>query len=103
MENNFQKQKQKPICQTSSWLSCSDFNTKFFHASVACRMRYYSISCLRVADGSNLLGRENIGSFLVDHFSTLFSSSNLILDDSLSDLVSHVIIVDDNVVLCSIP
>jgi hypothetical protein len=39
----------------------------------------------------------------VDHFSTLFSSSNLILDDSLSDLVSHVIIVDDNVVLCSIP
>jgi len=38
----------------------------------------------------------------VDHFSTLFSSSNPILDDSLYDLVSPVI-VDDNVALCSIP
>jgi hypothetical protein len=39
----------------------------------------------------------------VDHFSTLFSSSNPILDDSLSDLVSLDITVDDNVALCFIP
>jgi hypothetical protein len=84
------------------WLSCSDLNTKFFHATVACRRRYNSIYCLRAADGSNLLSRENIGSFLVDHFSTLFSSSNPILDDSFFDLVSPVITAKDNVVLCSI-
>jgi hypothetical protein len=39
----------------------------------------------------------------VDHFSTLFSSSNPIIDDSLSDLVSPVITTDDNLALCSIP
>jgi hypothetical protein len=85
------------------WLSCSDLNTMFFYASVAYRRRYNFISCLRAADGSNLLGRDNIESFLVDHFSTLFSSSNPILDDSLSDLVSLDITVDDNVALCFIP
>jgi hypothetical protein len=86
-----------------TWLSCTDLNTRFFHASVACRRRYNSISCLRAADGSNMLGRDNIGSFLVDHFSTLFSYSNPIIDDSLSDLVSPVITADDNLTLCSIP
>jgi len=86
-----------------TWLSCTNLNTKFFHASVACRRRYNSISCLRAADGSNILGRDNIGSFFVDHFSTLFSSSNPIIDDSLFDLVSPVITADDNLALCSIP
>jgi hypothetical protein len=45
------KQKSK-----ETWLSCTDLNTKFFHAYVACRRRYNSISCLRAADGSNILG-----------------------------------------------
>jgi hypothetical protein len=86
-----------------TWLSCTDLNTKFFHASVACRRSYNSISCLRAADGYNILGRDNIGSFLVDHFNTLFSTSNPIIDDSLSDLASPVITVDDNLALCSNP
>jgi hypothetical protein len=40
------------------WLSCTDLNTKFFHASTACRRRYNSISCLSTTDGSRIIGRD---------------------------------------------
>jgi hypothetical protein len=39
----------------------------------------------------------------VDHFSTLFSSLNPIIVDSLSDLVSPFITTDDTLALCSVP
>jgi hypothetical protein len=84
------------------WLSCTDLNTKFFHASTACRRRYNSISCLRSADGSYIRGRENIGSFLVNHFSNLFSTTHPVFDDSFNDLVENVIFDDENIRLCVI-
>lgn len=85
------------------WLTCMDLNTKFFHTSTACRRRYNFISSSRATDGSRLLGRENIGSFFVDHFSTLFGTSNPTFDDSLSALVHPIITDDENAALCIIP
>jgi hypothetical protein len=85
------------------WLSCTDLNTKFFHASTACRHRYNSISCLRSADGSNIRGRENIGSLLVNHFSNLFTTTHPVFDDSFNDLVDNVISDEENTRLCVIP
>jgi exonuclease III len=85
------------------WLSCTDLNTKFFHASTACRRRYNSISCLLSADGSSISGRENIGSYLVNHFSSLFSTTHPSFDASFDDLVGNVITVEENVQLCIIP
>lgn len=38
------------------WLSCTDLNTKFFHASTVCQCRYNSISSLKMLDGSRLCG-----------------------------------------------
>ncbi|XP_059451122.1 uncharacterized protein LOC132181913 [Corylus avellana] len=73
------------------WLTCTDLNSKFFHASTACRRRYNSISSLKAYDGTRLCGRDNIGSFLVNHFSTLFSSTSPNFDDSLSELVVTII------------
>ena len=84
-------------------MSCTDLNTKFFHASTACRRRYKSISCLVLADGSKIEGRENIGAFLVNHFSSLFTTTQPSFDDNFSDLVESVITNDENVSLCSIP
>jgi exonuclease III len=84
------------------WLSCTDLNTKFFHASTACRRRYNSISCL-FDNGIRIMGRENIGSLLVDHFKTRFTTTHPPLDDDLSTLVDRVITVDENVALCVIP
>jgi hypothetical protein len=85
------------------WLSCTDLNTKFFHASTACRRRYNSISCLRSADGSNIRRRENIGSLLVNHFSNLFTTTHPVFDDSFNDLVDNVISEEENTRLCVIP
>lgn len=84
-------------------LSCTDLNTKFFHASIACRRRYNSIDCLRSTDGSNISGMENIGSFLVNHFSNLFSTTHPIFDSSFNDLVDNFISDEENVRLCVIP
>jgi hypothetical protein len=47
------------------WLTCIDLNTKFFHASTACRCRYNSITCLKSTDSSRICGRDNIGFFLI--------------------------------------
>jgi hypothetical protein len=85
------------------WLTCIDLNTKFFHASTAYRRRYNSISCLLSADSSHILGRDNIGSHLVDHFSSLFSSMNASLDSGMSDMVHCVIFDVENDNLCAIP
>jgi hypothetical protein len=84
------------------WLSCTDLNTKFFHASTVCHRRYNSISCLVSADGSRIEGRENIGAFLVDHFSSLFTTTQPTFDNNFSDLVDCVITDEENVSLCSI-
>jgi hypothetical protein len=84
------------------WLSCTDLNTKFFHASTACRRRYNSISCL-FDNGIRIMGRENIGSLLVDHFNTRFTTTHPPLDEDLSNLVDRVITVEENVALCVIP
>lgn len=80
-----------------------DLNTKFFHASTACRRRYNSISCLKDSNSLLICGRDNIDSFLVEHFNSRFTPSHLILDDNLFDLVEKVIIEEENVGLCSIP
>jgi hypothetical protein len=85
------------------WLSCTNLNTKFFHASTACRKRYNSISYLSLADGSKIIGRDNIGSHLVNHFTSLFTTTNAPIDPGLSDLVESVITEEENFCLCSIP
>lgn len=64
---------------------------------------YNSISCLKNFDGSRTCGRENIGAFLGDHFSSLFSPTNPGLEEGLSELVEKVITGEDNVILCMIP
>jgi exonuclease III len=85
------------------WLTCTDLNTKFFHASTVCRRRYNSISCLTSSDGNPIRGRENIGAYLVDHFSKIFSTSHPPLTDNLPSLVTEVISVEENVRICTIP
>ena len=67
------------------------------------RRRYNSISSLKYLDGSNICGRENIGNYLVQHFSSIFSTSNPLLDSSFSDLVGRVVTDDENESLCTIP
>jgi hypothetical protein len=85
------------------WLTSTDLNTKYFHASTVSRRRYNSISSLKSLDGSNICRRENIGNYLVQHFSSIFSTSNPLLDSSFSNLVGRVVTDDENDSLCTIP
>ncbi|XP_059440565.1 uncharacterized protein LOC132173020 [Corylus avellana] len=85
------------------WLTCTDLNTKFFHASTVCRRRYNSISSLKTAEGTILGGRENIGNYLVQHFSSLFTSNHPVFDDRFTSLVDKVVTEEENVSLCLIP
>lgn len=84
-------------------LSCTDLNTKFFHASTVYRRRYNSISSLKMLDGYRLCGRDNIGNFLVHHFQTLFITSNPCFDKGISDLVGEVITIEESANVCLIP
>jgi hypothetical protein len=97
-EEELWKQKSREL-----WLTCTELNTKFFHASTTCRRRYNSISSLKNLDGSVIIGRENIGSSLVNHFSFLFLTTNPILDEGIAELVDVVITEDENVALCILP
>jgi hypothetical protein len=85
------------------WLTCTDLNTKFFHASTACRRRYNSISFLKTSDGSVLYSRDNIGNYMVDHYKNLFTTTAPVLDDSLNELIDAVVTEEDNSIICSIP
>jgi hypothetical protein len=85
------------------WLTYTDLNTKFFHSSTVCRRRYNSISCLKSLDEVFINGRENIGVYLVNHFSSLFSTTNPVLDSRHNGLLDKVVTVDENVGLCLIP
>jgi hypothetical protein len=77
-------------------------NTNFFHASTVCRRRYNSQTFIKAYNGAVLNSRENIGAYIVDHFSKLFTSMSPILDDSLSDLFKPVITDEENSDLCNI-
>jgi hypothetical protein len=82
------------------WLTCTDLNTKFFHASTVCRRRYNSLSFLKTADGTVLCGRDNIGNHLVQHFSSLFASTQSVFDQCFTSLVDKVVTDEENVSLC---
>lgn len=85
------------------WLCCHDLNTNFFHASTVNRMRYNSVSFLKTAESNILKTSVEIGSYFVDYFSSIFTSTNPILDVDLDELVSPVITDLDNLMLCKIP
>ena len=67
-----------------------------------CRHRYNSISCLKSLDGVFITSRDNIGAYLVNHFSFFFFTNNPILDSRLNGLLDKMVTVDENVRLCLI-
>jgi hypothetical protein len=97
-EESLWKQKSREL-----WLTSSDLNTKFFHASTAIRRRYNSITSLKLADGSFLSDRNSIGVHFNEFFNSLYSSSNPSLDEELKSLFPSEISDAENLSLCAIP
>ncbi|XP_072999435.1 uncharacterized protein [Typha latifolia] len=60
----------------NDWLTSGDRNTKFFHASASSKHRRNSIFGLKLASGHRIHNPDSISLAFVEHFKTIFSSSN---------------------------
>jgi hypothetical protein len=97
-EESLWKQKSRDL-----WLSSSDLNTKYFHASTAIRRRFNSITSISTNAGLYLKTRQEIGLHFTEYFQSLYASSNPTFDAELESLFPSVILDSENVDLCGIP
>ena len=88
---------------TETWLTCKDLNTKYFHAPSHIKRRLNAIDCLKISERNWVSDRATIGDNFVFHFSNLFSSSSLSIEEGMLDLFTPIIIEEVNMLLYSIP
>ena len=69
-----------------SWLCEGDRNTKFFHAKASTRKKNLIVS-LKEMDGTMIKLQSNIERVIIQHFSTLFQSSN---PNAIEEVVAHI-------------
>lgn len=79
-----------------SWLSSSDLNTKFFHASTVIRRCRNQIVELKKGSEEWISGRSSLGNELVEFYSALYKSKNSDIPSDLENLVSVTITEDKN-------
>ena len=83
-----------------TWLTCKDFNTKYFDTSTLIRRRANAVNFLKLESGIWVSFRDDIGGNFVSHFSNLFTSSNPTIETEMLELFSPVISVEENTTLC---
>ena len=70
-----------------SWLHEGDRNTKFFHAKASARRKKNLIVSLKEMDGTVIEQHSDIERGIIQHFSTLFQSSN---PNAIEEVVAHI-------------
>ena len=70
-----------------SWLREGNSNTKFFHAKASTRRKKNLIVLLKEMDGTMIEQQSDIERVIIQHFSTLFQSSNL---NAIEKVVAHI-------------
>ena len=70
-----------------SWLREGDRNTKFFHAKASARRKKNLIVSLKEMDGTVIELQSDIERVIIQHFSTLFQSSN---PNAIEEVVAHI-------------
>ena len=71
----------------SSWFRGGDHNTKFFLAKASARRKKYLIVSLKEMDGTVIEQQSDIEKVIIQHFSTLFQSSN---PNAIEEVVAHI-------------
>lgn len=84
------------------WLTTSYLSTKYFHLSITIRKRCNCLERLKNDYGYWLNCREEISNHICFSFQTLFSSSCLLIDNDLDNLIKTLIFDMDNEILCKI-
>lgn len=69
-----------------TWLSSSDLNTKFFHASTIIRRCRNQILELKNGGGEWISGRNSIGRELMEFYSSLYNTDSPIIPLDLENL-----------------
>jgi hypothetical protein len=64
-----------------TWLTCKDLNTKYFHTSTLIRRRSNAVNFLKLDSGGWVSSRAEIGENFLAHFTTLFTSSNPLIEN----------------------
>ena len=64
-----------------------DRNTKFFHAKASARRKKNLIVSLKEMDGTVIEQQSDIERVIIQHFSTLFQSSN---PNAIEEVVGHI-------------
>lgn len=85
------------------WLMTSDMNNKFFHLSTVIRRRGNDIVLLQDSMGCWHSDRLEVGNFLVDHFMTLYNSSNPIMSPVIFEVFTPLVSDSENLFLCKKP
>lgn len=86
-----------------AWLSSSDLNTKFFHASTVIRRCCNQIAELKNQGREWIFGHSTIGRELVDFYTSLYRSDQPDIPLELKILISPVITEEENNLLIMVP
>ena len=79
-----------------NWLQNGNLNTTFFHACASQRKRTNQISQLRNREGDLVSTPEGLENITTEYFQSLFSSSNPIYIEKVTELVESVVTDDMN-------
>lgn len=86
-----------------AWLSSSDLNTNFFHASTVIRRCRNQIAELKNQGREWIFGHSTIGRELVDFYTSLYRSNQPDIPLELKILISPVITEEENNLLIMVP
>ncbi|XP_026451243.1 uncharacterized protein LOC113351478 [Papaver somniferum] len=98
VHNEFYQQKSR-----DSFIKDMDNNTKYFHSKCNRKRSINNIDSIQDYNGNWLQSREDISSYLTQHFSSISSTTNPVLDEHLFSILPTCITAEDNVLLTSIP
>jgi hypothetical protein len=82
-----------------SWFHSKDL----FHTSTLIKRRSNAVNFLKTNEGVWVSNRAEIGGTFVSHFSNLFASSVLPIEDDMLSLFAPMISAEDNLFLCALP
>lgn len=85
------------------WLTTMDLNTKFFHISTTMRRRCNIIECLKFSQNNWTKDQNVIHSSFLDHFKTIYTTTNPSLGLDLESLFPKKVTKQNNDFLCKIP
>lgn len=80
------------------WLKNGYANTKFFHLSTIIRRKHNSISAIKINRDQWLYNHDEISSYFIENFTSLFNTTNPQIPQDLEQL-SQPIITEDNMFL----